>query len=469
MFRITKTKCILGVCAGLVTMLSMEGTASAEKRFKCPDGEDRIAMDPHEVAIQYEGTSFGAAIGKVNVYSSKLSFAHTQLQQATSATQQWNQLVLGLVVGWNSCAISGEQYGEGVLKIYPRLKEDAQELDDIALLLSKGQDVDEYRLRRVLASYIKQFRRLAEIDGLLDRMVEVLSQTKSNTDKILVEIREMRQTCTAFSTAAPVNIERTSLTNRSIPSGSAFTGALSRLVSTASSLPTSQQTISSLTFVSDSSNPGLLSLNQASNIVFTSTSSQTTFSTVTLNGGRTPGLVTASPILGLASQSLIIGPSSNSLWENSAIATYIPTVPQATLSGLANETFLTHDSKTSLIGFSPTAISLTTSSGEQPSALYSSSLFSQTTISNSGIAIASSANAFPWTLTPSVSSATALSNGLIGSPSLALQTLGIGASESGPFNANPKIFSSQTVVSPGPCAVSYGLSNTGTSIDLRTQ
>jgi hypothetical protein len=183
-------RCSLACC---VVFLALAVSGTAQQTFRCPEtGEIRIAMDPRQVAIRYEGTSLAGAIGKVGLFSSNLSFGTTQLQQATDATQQWNQLILALVIGWNSCAISKDEYSEGLQRIYPVLKADAEEFDQIAGLLSRGHKIDESRLQTLLASYISEIRRLAEIAGSspgLARMSEILVETKTNTDKILVEIK----------------------------------------------------------------------------------------------------------------------------------------------------------------------------------------------------------------------------------------------------------------------------------------
>ena len=188
----------------------------------------------------------------------------------------------------------GKQYNEGLLRIYPILRDDAQELDDIAGQLSKGQHINEYRLQKVLAAYMKKFRRLAEIDpysGTLGKMRDVLIQTKGNTDEILFQIKEMRQTC-EYRMPIPTP-ERAMVAGSPALTGSAYRVLLSdhiglsdsvevttsRLTSTPNGLLTNQQTIpgtlSSLTSVADGSSSHLLSMNQSSSIFVTSKWPQT--------------------------------------------------------------------------------------------------------------------------------------------------------------------------------------------------
>src|SRR5215471_2260703 len=95
------------------------------RKITCPDGDVRYEINVKDIAIQYEAASFAGTLSSLSVLSGRLTVAPQKLQEAASATQQWNEFVKGLVVGYNSCAITKQQYAEGLQKIYPRLKEDA--------------------------------------------------------------------------------------------------------------------------------------------------------------------------------------------------------------------------------------------------------------------------------------------------------------------------------------------------------
>lgn len=247
------------------------------------------------MAVRYEGTFLAGAIGKLGLFSSTFSLGTTQLQQAAAATQQWNQLILGLVIGWNSCVISKAQYSEGILQIYPRLEEDAQEFNQIAARLSRGQSIDESRLWVLLTSYTGKIRKLAKLAELSGNgAYEVLLQTKTNTDEILIELREMRKPCGGYQFPAP---------STNYPSGPATVG-ISFHEQISDSLAVSDSVRATLSGIGPTSPlvgtiaggpPSLLvsggSLGEnlpsdkSAGILLTWVSSQTTFSSVQLDHG----------------------------------------------------------------------------------------------------------------------------------------------------------------------------------------
>jgi hypothetical protein len=199
MFRPLRTVCcVLYGFTCCVLVLSLPSSVAAQKQFTCPDGEVRLSMDPSQIAIQYEGTAFAGAIGKMGLFSANLSVAAKQLQQAAAATQQWNELVKGLVAGWNSCAIGKDEYSAGLQRIYPKMVEDAEELDRIATLASQGQPIRETELTALVRSYMRKLAKLAEIaqfDSALLQTNGTLRAMKANTDELLIEIREVREAC----------------------------------------------------------------------------------------------------------------------------------------------------------------------------------------------------------------------------------------------------------------------------------
>src|SRR5690348_9936085 len=77
----------------------------AAKRVSCPDGE-HIEIDIKQIAIQYQGTSFGVTLSGLSALSARLKVEPKTLQIAAEATQQWNEYVKALVGGYNSCAIT---------------------------------------------------------------------------------------------------------------------------------------------------------------------------------------------------------------------------------------------------------------------------------------------------------------------------------------------------------------------------
>lgn len=105
------------------------------RKITCPDGDVRYEIDLKDIAIQYQGSSFAATLSSLSVLGIRFKVAPRQLQEAALATQQWNEFLKGLVVGYNNCVISKQQHAEGLQRIYPRLKEDVDNLEQIRQII----------------------------------------------------------------------------------------------------------------------------------------------------------------------------------------------------------------------------------------------------------------------------------------------------------------------------------------------
>jgi hypothetical protein len=476
-----KTGRTLWLCSWLVAVLCLAGYATAQKRFICPNGEVRIAMNPREVAIRYDGTSMAAAIAKVSLFSSELSFADTQLQQAAAATQQWNQLILALINGWNSCAISKEQYFEGVRGIYPKLKEDAAELDTVAGLLSKGQAIHEDRLRLLLARYIEKFRRLAEMSwnsGILGRMSEDLNKVRSNTDEILFQVREIRQTCGEYRVPFQV-AERAEVANTPGFSGIAFAEQLSEFTSVTDSVeatfskfvrtvPASDLTaaggLARLPFLTGSS-ANSFPLDQSSRISFTSTS-QTTLSIVTLDG-RTASLVAGNSNGGLLGP---VGMTGNLIGNSSYPENGLDVSFPLNLSGKMNASLppnqlTSWDSGSKSSGVPLIAGNLSALlTGQLPAVLStpSQSVLSSFLFDNSGQLKTLALNS-----TGTLAGSLAEIHGLMASSSSLDGTLSVAGTASKWPLINPVISGQSFILSPTPCTVGDGSSSGIPQLELQ--
>jgi tetratricopeptide (TPR) repeat protein len=144
--------------------------------------------------------------------------APKQLQEAAAATQQWNQLIVGLAAGYNSCAVTRQQYADGVNRIYPRLKEDGAGLDEIRKQIAEGQKADAKRLQNLISSFYSNLRQFAQAGGqeIVLQRIEALSQQvatekqeiiqqqkasteqvqqqqKTDTDRILARLHELEE------------------------------------------------------------------------------------------------------------------------------------------------------------------------------------------------------------------------------------------------------------------------------------
>jgi hypothetical protein len=167
--------------------------AWAQKAIHCPDG-DHILIDVKQIAVQYDASSFAGTLSGLSVLGARLEVAPKKLQDAVAATQQWNEFVKGLAAGYNSCAVTKQQYADGLNRIYPRLKEDAADLEVIRKLISDGQRADTKRLQALLDSYWNNLHQFAQASGkevILER-IEALSKQVDTLNSSITENFELQ-------------------------------------------------------------------------------------------------------------------------------------------------------------------------------------------------------------------------------------------------------------------------------------
>lgn len=204
---------LLALLALLAFLLPARG-ALAQKKITCPNGEVRLEVDVKQLALKYEGWSMSGTLSSLSVLGARLGVDQKTVQQAAAATQQWNELIKGLAAGYNSCALTREQFAHGLERIYPRLKEDAADLEKIRQLLVQGQQAEEKRLKTLLDSYAANLRRFAEIGGqdvLLDRIEAVVEREVAEgtgrlaegQEKILQELAALKRRLEETPLASP--------------------------------------------------------------------------------------------------------------------------------------------------------------------------------------------------------------------------------------------------------------------------
>ena len=138
--------------------------AVAQKKIACPDGE-HIEIDVRQISIQYDASSFAGTLGSLSVLGARLEVAPKRLQEVAAATQQWDEFLKGLAAGYNSCAITKQQFADGLSRIYPRLKEDGAGLEEIRKEMATGQKADAQRLQRLIDSFYENLRQFAQISN----------------------------------------------------------------------------------------------------------------------------------------------------------------------------------------------------------------------------------------------------------------------------------------------------------------
>jgi hypothetical protein len=143
-----------------LAVTSMAATA----QIACPDGE-QIEIDVKQISVQYDASSFAGTLSSLSVLGARLEVAAKKLQEAAVATQQWDEFLKGLAAGYNSCAVTKQQYADGLKRIYPRLQEDATGLEEIRKAISGGQKADAKRLQQLIDSFYANLKQFAQISG----------------------------------------------------------------------------------------------------------------------------------------------------------------------------------------------------------------------------------------------------------------------------------------------------------------
>jgi len=97
-------------------LLGVAPIAAAQETKHCADG-DHILIDVKQIAIRYDASSFAGTLSSLSVLGARLEVAPTKLQEAAAATQQWDEFLKGLAAGYNSCAVTRQQYADGLNRI----------------------------------------------------------------------------------------------------------------------------------------------------------------------------------------------------------------------------------------------------------------------------------------------------------------------------------------------------------------
>ena len=207
---------VIGRCGSVgFFLLAISAGAWGQKTVHCRDG-DHIQIDVREIAIKYDASSFAGTLSSLSILGARLEAAPTKLQEAAVATQQWNEFVKGLAEGYNSCAVTRQQYADGLNRIYPRLKEDASDLDAVRKVIAEGQKADAKRLQALVDSYWNNLRQFAQASGkqVILQRIEALSeqvasgqgQILQKEDLILAKLNELQQRNTQAPVPTPAEV-----------------------------------------------------------------------------------------------------------------------------------------------------------------------------------------------------------------------------------------------------------------------
>ncbi len=187
----------------LAGALYCAAAAFGQKRIDCQNGEVHYEIDVEKLKLEYKGQSFQTTLSGLAGLGVKAAIQPTTLQAADAATQQWNQLLQGLAAGYNSCAVTQAAYAEGIGKIYPRLKDDATELEKIRQDLAGSREVDRKHFQSILDRYFANLREFARAgnNSIVDAIRAVVDQAAvriegridDSSEKILQAVDQLRE------------------------------------------------------------------------------------------------------------------------------------------------------------------------------------------------------------------------------------------------------------------------------------
>ncbi len=217
MFHLWRSNSFRHTGAVILLGLASVTRAVAQKRIPCPDGE-HIEIDVRQISIQYGASTFAGTLGSLSALGARLEITPKRLQEVAVATQQWDEFLKGLAAGYNTCAVTREQYADGLNRIYPRLQEDGSSLEQVRKAIANGQKIDAQHLQRLIDSFSADLRQFAQLSGkeiilerisaLADQQKALSDQEKSNTERILAKLDELKQMNLQAPLATPPEIKQ---------------------------------------------------------------------------------------------------------------------------------------------------------------------------------------------------------------------------------------------------------------------
>lgn len=141
----------------VVVYLSLDYWKNRPRTIHCDDGE-RQTIDYRDLQIKYSGNKISFEVEVMDKLKLLPEIDPEVLQTAYESTQNWDQFLKGLVVGYNSCAISKADYAV-ILQGYKIMEEVSKNLSQ---LLRKSpltrQDVET--ARRLIQQYSSKSQEL---------------------------------------------------------------------------------------------------------------------------------------------------------------------------------------------------------------------------------------------------------------------------------------------------------------------
>lgn len=112
-----------------VAYLALDYWKNRPRSIDCDDGE-RQTIDYRDLQIKYSGNKISIEIEVLDKLKLRPEIDPKVLQSAYESTQNWDQFLKGLVVGYNSCAISKTDYAV-ILQRYKIMEETSKNLSQL--------------------------------------------------------------------------------------------------------------------------------------------------------------------------------------------------------------------------------------------------------------------------------------------------------------------------------------------------
>jgi tetratricopeptide (TPR) repeat protein len=173
----------------ILFMYAFPNLSMAEEPFYCEDGP-RYKIYVDQLKIKYSGKKFEADLGYLSKFKFTLGAEDKTLQKASEFTKQWNQLLTGLAVAYNSCAITKKQFQDAFFSLYPGMRKDSQRIREIAKKLELGKQTDLKEIKQLLNDFLEKLTKFAQISGkeeIINRISEKIQEEHEETRKILLD------------------------------------------------------------------------------------------------------------------------------------------------------------------------------------------------------------------------------------------------------------------------------------------
>ena len=184
----TYRHCHLAGLAVLAILLCGAETGTA-KAVQCPDG-DHFLIDVKEIAIRYQATGIETTLNGLAVL--RVAVNPKTLQQVAIGTQKMSEVLKAMVVGYNSCAMTRQQYNECMKLLFQDIKGDAIKIEELRKEVLAGKKIDGKRqedYEKQLKRYERKLQKLYQISGKEIDYERITSIVEDIVDKKIEEIR----------------------------------------------------------------------------------------------------------------------------------------------------------------------------------------------------------------------------------------------------------------------------------------